>query len=162
MIILCADLERSCVSVKDVRPFTNVAPTTARTMGGRRLTWRLPMTLSNRYLLDSGSTNPDSVLIAVSTNPSSRIPVLGRISAQISGRARQLIFFSAFFAVSAVAGKTVAVVAIKQFLYRRVFRGYLLDAPSSHATTSRQRSIRPCKKERAGNFPHPRGTSPQR
>ena len=60
VIMRCADLERSCVNVNDVNPFTSVAPTTAKTMGMRNCTWRLVMTLSNRYLLDSGSTKPAS------------------------------------------------------------------------------------------------------
>src|SRR6516162_2690901 len=71
------------------------------------------MTLSKRYLLDNGKTNPESVLMPVKTSPRSMIPRRGRMSAQISGRDCQLIFFLAFLAAgSAVRGTVVAVVDI--------------------------------------------------
>ena len=122
----CADLERSCVNVNDVRPFKSVAPITAKTMGMRSCTWRLVMTLSNRYLLDKGSTKPDRVLMVVRTSPRSRMPRRGWISAQISGRDCQLIFFFAFLgAASAVVGRVVAVVAMWVFVS---LEEYLFDA----------------------------------
>src|SRR5208337_2677204 len=109
--------ERSCVSEKDVRPFTTVAAITVRTRGKRNCTWRLVMMLSNRYLLDRGSTKPESVLMAVRTRPRSRMPRRGWINAQISGSDCQLIFFFAFLgAASAVVGRVVAVVAIGVFV----------------------------------------------
>ena len=84
------------------------------------------MTLSNRYLLDRGSTKPDSVLMAVRTSPRSRMPRRGWISAQISGRDCQLILFLAFLAAaSAVVGRAVAVVAMWVFVSSAE---YLFDA----------------------------------
>src|SRR5271166_4619605 len=82
-------------------------------MGRRRLTWCLSMTLSNRYLLDPGSTRPATRLIATRTRPNSNMPRRGCRSAQISGSDCHLIFFFAFLVLaSAVTGAVDAAVAI--------------------------------------------------
>src|SRR5271165_1679604 len=119
-IIRCADLLNSWVKVNDVNPCTIVAATTASTIGTSNLTCLFPITSSIRYLVDPGRISPATRLIAISTKPSSRIPLRGWISAQISGRELQSIFFFAFFAASAAAGKAVAVLAMKSFASRRV------------------------------------------
>src|SRR5271167_465516 len=119
-IIRCADLLNSCVSVNDVNPCTIVAATTASTMGTSNFTCFFPITSSIRYLVDPGRISPATRLIAISTKPSSRIPLRGWISAQISGKELQSIFFFALFAASAAAGRAVAVVAMKRFASRRV------------------------------------------
>src|SRR5713101_3979208 len=64
----------------------------------------LPMTLSTRYLVDAGKTNPATRLTAISTNPSASSPRLGFINAQTSGR-----FFHAFLRFSLLPGDLGAV-----------------------------------------------------
>src|SRR5260370_30361248 len=98
-IIFCADLESTCVSVKDVSPCSTVAARTPSTIGVSSWICRLPLTLSTRYLVEAGSTNPDRRLIAISKKPSASSPRLGFISAQTSGR-----FFHAFLRFSLLAG----------------------------------------------------------
>jgi len=77
--------------VKDVSPCRTVAARTPSTIGVSSWICRLPMTLSTRYFVEAGSTNPDRRLMAISTKPSASNPRLGFISAQTSGR-----FFHAF------------------------------------------------------------------
>src|SRR6267378_4096863 len=91
VIIFCADLESSCVKLKEVRPCTIVANRTARTIGVRRPTSFLTTTLSTKYFVEAGSTSPDNRLMAMSRKPSASNPRLGFINAQTSGR-----FFQAF------------------------------------------------------------------
>src|SRR6516162_6582680 len=90
VIILCADLESSCVRVNEVRPCSRVAPMTARTMGSRNCVWRLVMTLSTRYLVEAGRTKPQTRLTAIKPRPTSSTPLRGLSSSQISGRAFQV------------------------------------------------------------------------
>src|SRR5260370_21470004 len=94
-IIFCADLDSSCVSVKEVSPCRTVAARTPSTMGVSSWTCRLPITLSTRYFVEAGKTNPERRLMAISTKPIARSPRLGLISAQTSGR-----FFHAFLRFS--------------------------------------------------------------
>src|SRR5260370_41566697 len=68
-----------------------VAPSTPSPMGVSRLTCRLVMTLSIRYFVEAGSTNPATRLTAMSANPSASRPRLGLINAHTSGK-----FFHAF------------------------------------------------------------------
>src|ERR1700720_489931 len=91
VIIFCADFDRSCVRVNEVNPCRTVAQSTARTMGVRSCTCRLRMTLSTKYLVEAGSTNPATRFTAISTKPTASSPRRGLISAQTSGR-----FFHAF------------------------------------------------------------------
>src|SRR5579859_11408 len=72
-----------------------VAARMLRTMGVRRLAWRLEMTLSRKYFDDAGSTSPATRLMAISTKPSASKPRRGWISAQISGSDFQADFFFA-------------------------------------------------------------------
>src|SRR5258708_7013467 len=95
VIIFCADLDSSCVSVKEVSPCRTVAARTPSTMGVSSWTCRLPITLSTRYFVEAGKTNPERRLMAISTKPIARSPRLGLISAQTSGR-----FFHAFLRFS--------------------------------------------------------------
>src|SRR5713101_1273219 len=62
------------------------------------------MTLSTRYFVEAGKTNPDRRLMAMRTKPSASSPRLGFISAQTSGR-----FFHAFLRFSLLAGDLGAV-----------------------------------------------------
>src|SRR5713226_9642743 len=62
------------------------------------------MTLSTRYFVEAGKTNPDRRLMAISTKPSASSPRLGFISAQTSGR-----FFHAFLRFSLLTGELAAV-----------------------------------------------------
>src|ERR1700741_41291 len=62
------------------------------------------MTLSTRYFVEAGKTNPDRRLMAISTKPSASSPRLGFISAQTSGR-----FFHAFLRFSLLTGDLAAV-----------------------------------------------------
>src|SRR5260370_9405105 len=103
-IIFCADLDSSCVSVKEVSPCRTVAARMPSTMGVSSWTCRLPITLSTRYFVVAGKTNPESRLMAISTKPSAKSPRLGFISAQTSGR-----FFHAFLRFSPLAGDLAAV-----------------------------------------------------
>src|SRR5262245_1822563 len=86
VIMRCADLESSWVSVNDVRPWISVAPTTARISQPRNCIWRLPITLSTRNLVEAGSTRPLTRLIAMRPKPRSSMPLRGSRSAQTSGR----------------------------------------------------------------------------
>src|SRR6266436_5932165 len=99
VIIFCADLERSCVKLKEVSPCTSVAPRTARTIGVSSPTCLWSTTLSTKYFMEPGSTKPETRLMAISTKPSARSPRRGLISAQTSGR-----FFHAFLRFSVLAG----------------------------------------------------------
>src|ERR1700730_5955914 len=97
VIIFCADLESSCVKLKDVRPWRMVANKTARTMGVSTPTCFLTTTLSTKYFVEAGSTSPDKRLMAISRKPSASSPRLGFINAQISGRFFQVFLrFSVF------------------------------------------------------------------
>src|SRR6266436_9572269 len=109
-IIFCADLESTCVSVKDVSPCRTVAARTPSTIGVSSWICRLPMTLSTRYFVEAGSTNPDRRLMAISKKPSASSPRLGFISAQTSGR-----FFHAFLRFSLLAGD-LDVIAVAMIL----------------------------------------------
>src|SRR5713226_3196420 len=102
-IIFCADLESSCVSVKEVSPCRTVAARTPSTMGVSSWICRLPITLSTRYFVEAGKTNPERRLMAISAKPSARSPRLGLISAQTSGR-----FFHAFLRFSFFAADSGA------------------------------------------------------
>src|SRR5258707_4513945 len=90
------------------------------------------MTLSTRYFVEAGSTNPDSRLMAMSTKPSASSPRLGFISAQTSGR-----FFHAFLRFSLLAGdlEAVSVVMIGR---RTIPHGF--DASSVRMTILRKRT----------------------
>src|SRR6266571_5860048 len=76
-----------------------VAASTPSTIGVSRFICRLPMTLSTKYFVDAGSTNPETRLMAMSTKPSAINPRLGLIKAQTSGR-----FFHAFLRFSLLEG----------------------------------------------------------
>src|SRR5712692_3158538 len=103
-IIFCADLESSCVSVKEVSPCRTVAARTPSTIGVSSWICRLPITLSTRYFVEAGKTNPERRLMAIKTKPSASSPRLGLISAQTSGR-----FFHAFLRFSLLTGDWEAV-----------------------------------------------------
>src|SRR5712692_3011247 len=103
-IIFCADLESSCVSVNEVNPCRTVAARTPSTMGVSNWICRLPRTLSTRYFVEAGKTNPERRLMAINTKPSASSPRLGLISAQTSGR-----FFHAFLRFSLLTGDCDAV-----------------------------------------------------
>src|SRR5713101_566227 len=77
------------------------------------------MTLSTRYFVEAGKTNPDRRLMAMSTKPSASSPRLGFISAQTSGR-----FFHAFLRFSLLAGDlgAVSVAMIRWTSYTPAFR----------------------------------------
>src|SRR6266446_10944645 len=87
-----------------------VAERTPSTMGVSNWICFLPMTLSTRYFVEAGKTNPETRLMAISTKPSARSPRLGFINAQTSGR-----FFHAFLRFSLLAGDlaTVSVAMIR-------------------------------------------------
>src|SRR5260370_41599089 len=104
VIIFCADLESSCVRLKEVRPCTTVAPRTARTIGVNSCICLCSTTLSTKYFMEPGSTNPATRLMAISTKPSASSPRLGFINAQTSGR-----FFHAFLRFLLVPGDLGAV-----------------------------------------------------
>src|SRR5216683_6676 len=114
VIIFCADLESSCVRLKEVRPCTIVAPRTARTIGVNSCTCLCSTTLSTKYFMEPGSTKPETRLTAISTRPSANSPRLGFISAQTSGR-----FFHAFlrFPLLAGDGDVIAVAMILGEVY---------------------------------------------
>src|SRR5216684_8669470 len=95
VIIFCADLESSCVRLNEVRPCTIVAPRTARTIGVNSCICLCSTTLSTKYFMEPGNTNPETRLMAISTKPSASSPRLGFINAQTSGR-----FFHAFLRFS--------------------------------------------------------------
>src|SRR5262249_57477392 len=59
--------------------------------GARRRTWRWRTTLSTKYLVEAGSTRPETRLTAIKPKPRISRPRRGFISAQTSGR-----FFHAF------------------------------------------------------------------
>src|SRR6266567_8726928 len=99
VIIFCADLESSCVRLKEVRPCTIVAPRTARTIGVNSPTCLCSTTLSTKYFMEPGSTNPETRLMAMSTKPNASSPRLGLTKAQTSGR-----FFHAFVRFSLLEG----------------------------------------------------------
>src|SRR5260370_1949551 len=103
-IIFCADLDSSCVSVKEVSPCRTVAARTPSTMGVSSWTCRLPITWYTRCFVEVGKTNQDRRLMAISKKPSAKSPRLGFISAQTSGR-----FFHAFLRFSPLAGDLAAV-----------------------------------------------------
>src|SRR5712692_8236166 len=103
VIIFCADLESSCVRLKEVRPCTIVAPRTARTIGVNSCICLCSTTLSTKYFIEAGKTNPERRLMAISAKPSARSPRLGLISAQTSGR-----FFHAFLRFSFFAADSGA------------------------------------------------------
>src|SRR5215469_1667258 len=90
VIMRCADFESSWVRVKEVRPCSRVAPTTAKMMGSRNCVWRLVMTLSTRYLVEAGKTRPETRLMAINPKPTRRMPLRGLTSSQISGSAFQV------------------------------------------------------------------------
>src|SRR6266704_2829171 len=77
-----------------------VAASTPSTIGVSRFICRLPMTLSTKYFVDAGSTNPDTRLMAMSTKPNASSPRLGLTKAQTSGR-----FFHAFLRFSLLEGE---------------------------------------------------------
>src|SRR5260370_2576164 len=95
VIIFCADLDSSCVRLKEVRPCTIVAPRTARTIGVNSCICLCSTTLSTKYFMEPSSTNPATRLMAIRTNPRASSPRLGFINAQRSGR-----FFHAFLRFS--------------------------------------------------------------
>src|SRR3989442_5150525 len=99
VIIFCADLESNCVKLKEVRPWRIVANRTARTIGVSTPTSFLTTTLSTKYFVEAGSTNPDKRLMAMSRKPSASNPRLGFINAQTSGR-----FFHVFLRFSVFDG----------------------------------------------------------
>src|SRR3981189_3386859 len=103
-IIFCADLDSNCVSVNDVRPWMTVAVRTASTIGVSNRICFWPITLSIRYFVDAGNTNPERRLIAMSTKPSANNPRRGFISAQTSGR-----LFHAFLRFSLLDGDLTVV-----------------------------------------------------
>src|SRR6266700_6117000 len=76
-----------------------VAASTPSTIGVSRFICRLPMTLSTKYFVDAGSTNPETRLMAMSTKPNASSPRLGLTKAQTSGR-----FFHAFVRFSLLEG----------------------------------------------------------
>src|SRR6266568_2286176 len=76
-----------------------VAASTPSTIGVSRFICRLPMTLSTKYFVDAGSTNPETRLMAMSTKPNASSPRLGLTKAQTSGR-----FFHAFLRFSLLEG----------------------------------------------------------
>src|SRR5437660_7770358 len=67
------------------------------------------MTLSTRYFVEAGKTNPESRLMAISTKPSASSPRLGFISAQTSGRLFQAFFRFALW-VGGFGGWLVAMI----------------------------------------------------
>src|SRR6266851_4948190 len=77
-----------------------VAASTPSTIGVSRFICRLPMTLSTKYFVDAGSTNPETRLMAMSTKPNASSPRLGLTKAQTSGR-----FFHAFLRFSLLEGE---------------------------------------------------------
>src|SRR5882762_6796904 len=87
---------------------------TISTIGSSRLVWCLPMTLSKKYLGENGSARPATRLIDINNRPRSMTPLLGRNSAQISGRAFQVsavLFFGFTAGLSdAIAGPATATV----------------------------------------------------
>src|SRR5690348_193400 len=62
-----------------------VAPSTASTSGVSRWSCFFPMTLSTRYFVEMGSTNPQMRLTIISAKPAARIPRRGRIISRMSG-----------------------------------------------------------------------------
>ncbi len=102
VIIFCEDFERSCVREYDVKACTTVAANTPNTRGARRFVWRLRMTSSIKYFDEKGSTNPETRLIAIKTNPRARIPRLGLRSAQTSGSIFHAGCFAGVFGLAAV------------------------------------------------------------
>ena len=66
-------------------PWISVASTTRAHQRRQQLSCRLPMTLSIRYLVESGSTSPLTRLITISTKPTARMPRRGRIISRMSG-----------------------------------------------------------------------------
>src|SRR5260370_956895 len=81
-----------------------VATRTPSTMGVSSWICLRLMTLSTRYFVEAGKTNPETRLMAINTKPSASSPRLGFINAQTSGR-----FFHAFLRFSLLAGDLGAV-----------------------------------------------------
>src|SRR5712664_1912610 len=153
VIIFCADLESSCVRLKEVRPCTSVAPSTARTIGVNSCICLCSTTLSTKYFIEPGNTNPETRLMAISTKPSARSPRLGLISAQTSGR-----FFHAFLRFSLLAGDFAAVsvfmicgtnptlaIRCRQCPYHYIAKTDRREQLSSVARGSRARHAGPCR-----------------
>src|SRR5215472_13629796 len=84
-----------------------VAPRTPSTIGVNRFIWCFVITLSTRYLVEAGSTNPETRLIPINTKPSASKPRRGFINAQTSGR----LFQAFFFFLSLAAASPLAAVA---------------------------------------------------
>src|SRR5258706_15906347 len=68
-------------------PCTMVAPITTSTIGSSKLVWCLPITSSKKYLGEKGRARPATRLMDINKSPRSMMPLRGRRSAQISGRA---------------------------------------------------------------------------
>ena len=81
----CAAFETSWTRANELSPCTTVAPTTAPTSGRRSATLRPPITSSTRYLVEAGSTRPETRLTAMSRKATARSPRRGLTSAQTSG-----------------------------------------------------------------------------
>src|ERR1700742_2744688 len=64
-----------------------VAARTATTIGVSKLICFFVTTLSRKYFVDAGRTNPETRLIVISSSPSARTPRRGWIIAQTSGSA---------------------------------------------------------------------------
>src|SRR5215467_5424969 len=138
VIMRCADFERTCVSVKDVRPWIIVAPRTMSTIGVSRRVSCLPIKSSRKYFAEAGRTRPATRLTAIKPKPRISRPLRGFISAQTSGR-----FFHAFlrfFSLSLEARSLDAALALVSVVMIRGRHPSLLDARDAFATTSYQRT----------------------
>src|SRR5262252_3792467 len=136
VIMRCADFERSCVSVKEVSPWMSVAARTARASGVRSRTWRWRITLSTKYLVEAGSTSPETRFTAIKPNPRISKPRRGFISAQTSGR-----FFHAFLRFLSLPLDGLSLDAVLVFASVVMIRGRHpspLDAGDSFVTTCYQ------------------------
>src|ERR1700722_3525822 len=63
------------------------APITTSTIGSSKLVWCLLITSSKKYLGEKGRARPATRLMDINKSPRSMMPLRGRSSAQISGRA---------------------------------------------------------------------------
>src|ERR1700686_39781 len=117
-IIFCADFDSSCVSVNDVSPCTRVAASTPSTIGVSSCVWRFPITLSMKYFVEAGRTNPQTRFTAISTKPTASRPLRGRISAQTSGNAFQ-VFLRFSFLLTADESFSLAIGERSQSVWMR-------------------------------------------
>ena len=70
-----------------------VADKTATTIGVSKLICFLVTTLSRKYFVEAGRTNPETRLIVIKKSPSARTPLRGWIIAQTSGSAFHTFVF---------------------------------------------------------------------